>query len=82
MLGFCFATSASKARMICARSAWDAGYASKITDIKVHRQPAIDGRTPAGYRNELFSMEYMQHLPLLPNAPITGPVAGSGASTC
>ncbi len=65
--GFCFATSAGKARMIAARSAWDAGFPAKVTTIKVRRQPALDGRCPAGYRNELFNMDHVPHLPL-PNS--------------
>jgi hypothetical protein len=70
--GFCFAKSAGQARMIAARSAWDAGYPAKITTIKVRRQPAFDGRVPADYRNRLFSMEYAQHLPL-PNSALDRP---------
>jgi hypothetical protein len=72
--GFCFAKSAGKARMIAARSAWDAGYPANITTIKVRRHPALDGRVPADYRNGFFSMEHAEHLPL-PNADITAPCA-------
>ena len=65
--GFCFATSAGKARMIAARSAWDAGFPAKVTTIKVRRMQPLDGRCPADYRNQLFNMDHIKHLPL-PNA--------------
>lgn len=78
--GFCFATSAGKARMIAARSAWEAGFPAKVITIKVRRMQPLDGRCPADYRNQLFNMDHIKHLPL-PNAKITGP-SGSGASTC
>lgn len=65
--GFCFAESAGKARMIAARSAWDAGFPAKITTITVRREPTLDGRVPAKYRNEFFSMEHAQYLLTNPN---------------
>lgn len=81
VLGFCFADSAGRARMIACRSAWDAGFPAKVTTIKVRRQPALDGRCPANYRNEFFNMDHVQHLPL-PNQELTRPAdAGDRAAT-
>jgi hypothetical protein len=80
--GFCFAESAGRARMIACRSAWDAGFPVKVTTVKVRRQPALDCRCPASYRNEFFSMDYVQHLPL-PNTEIGGnPPIGNSADRC
>jgi hypothetical protein len=63
-VGFCFATTAAKARMIVYRSGRDAGFDTRLQDIRIGRMPAIDGRVPADYRNQFFTLEHLQHLPL------------------
>lgn len=54
--GFCFARSSGKARMICARAAWDVDLPARLATIKVKRCPDLDSSMPKGYVNGFLSL--------------------------